>query len=233
MTMSGWWQGGSALTGVGRIAGYVLERYRGLAALSRGATASRTASPKMVVRQMPRFSEEMELAEQRVPQPPNPLLNPSGTNNKRWVEYTIRPGDTLWSLATKKFHVPLEDLIKDNGITNPRNIQPGQRIRVALPTYPAEEKEVVASWYGHEHHGKPMANGEPFDMHSFTIAHKELPLGTRVELRDPNTGVKVRAVVADRGPYVQGRDVDLSYGLARRLALVDRGVGRLRMRVLG
>ncbi|MGQ9654248.1 MAG: septal ring lytic transglycosylase RlpA family protein, partial [Thermodesulfobacteriota bacterium] len=123
--------------------------------------------------------------------------------------------------------------IKENGITDPRKIQPGQRIQVALPIYSTEEKEVVASWYGHEHHGKPMANGEPFNMYSSTIAHKELPLGTKVELRDPDTGVKVRAVVADRGPYVQCRDVDLSYGLARRLALVDRGVGRLMMRILG
>lgn len=231
--MSRWWEGGSAVTGVGRIAGYVLERYRGLAALSKGARDRGMGSQQMAVRQMPRFSEEIELAEQRAGKPSSPAPNPSTTSKERWFEYTIRPGDTLWALATKKFRVHLEDLIKENGITDPRNIQPGQRIRVRLPTYPPEEKEVVASWYGHEHHGKPMANGEPFNMYTSTIAHKELPLGTKVELRDPNTGVKVRAVVADRGPYVQGRDVDLSYGLARRLALVDRGVGRLRMRILG
>lgn len=93
--------------------------------------------------------------------------------------------------------------------------------------------EVVASWYGEEHHGKPMANGEAFDMNAATIAHKDIPLGTRVELENPLTGVRVRAVVADRGPYVEGRDVDLSYGLAQRLSLVEKGVGPLVMHVLG
>ncbi len=210
-----------------------MERYRALAALSTGAPSRGTGSQQMVVRQMPRFSEEMGLAEQRAGQPSSPVQDPPATRGERRVEYTIRPGDTLWALATKVFHVHLEDLIRENGITDPRNIQPGQKIRVTLPSYPTEEKEVVASWYGHEHHGKPMANGAPFNMYSSTIAHKELPLGTKVELRDPASGVKVRAVVADRGPYVQGRDVDLSYGLAKRLALLDRGVGRLRMRILG
>lgn len=231
--MSRWWEGGSAVTGVGRIAGYILEKYRGLAALSTGARSRGTGSQQMVVRQMPRFSDEIKLAEQRARQPSRPVRDSCSTKKERLVEYTIKPGDTLWALANKKFHVHLEDLIKENGITDPRNIQPGQRIQVALPIYSTQEKEVVASWYGHEHHGKPMANGEPFNMYSSTIAHKELPLGTKVELRNPDTGVKVRAVVADRGPYVRGRDVDLSYGLARRLALVDRGVGRLMMRVIG
>ena len=77
-----------------------------------------------------------------------------------------------------------------------------------------------------------MANGEPFNMHAATIAHKELPLGTKVELKNPQTGQKVLAVVTDRGPYIEGRDVDLSYGLARRLNMVDKGVGKLVMRVL-
>ena len=70
-------------------------------------------------------------------------------------------------------------------------------------------------------------------MYANTIAHKDLPLGTRVELENPLTGKSVRAVVTDRGPYIDGRDVDLSYGLARMLSLVDKGVGRLKMRVLG
>jgi rare lipoprotein A len=77
-----------------------------------------------------------------------------------------------------------------------------------------------------------MANGEPYDMYADTIAHKDIPLGTMVELENPRTGEKARAVVADRGPYVEGRDVDLSYELARKLSLVRQGVGNLRMRFL-
>ena len=91
----------------------------------------------------------------------------------------------------------------------------------------------MASWYGKDYHGRPMANGEFFNMYANTIAHKELPLGTRVELENPMTGKSVMAVVTDRGPYIEGRDVDLSYGLARMLSLVNKGVGKLKMRVLG
>jgi rare lipoprotein A len=126
----------------------------------------------------------------------------------------------------------VEDLIRDNGIEDPRKIQPGQKIRVRLPNYP-QQQDVVASWYGEEHHGKPMANGETFDMHAATIAHKKLPLGTRVELENPATGEKVKAIVTDRGPYIAGRDVDLSQALARKLSIEEKGVGSLVMRVLG
>jgi rare lipoprotein A len=151
---------------------------------------------------------------------------------KRWVEYTIKEGDTLWNLAVKRFHVNVEDLIRDNSIQDPRKIQPGQKIRVRVPSYP-ERMEVVASWYGKEYHGRPMANGQIYNMHAATIAHQALPLGTRVELENPVTRQRATAVVTDRGPYVEGRDVDLSYGLAKRLSLLEKGVGPLVMRVRG
>jgi rare lipoprotein A len=77
-----------------------------------------------------------------------------------------------------------------------------------------------------------MANGDPYNMYANTIAHKDLPLGTKVELNNPRTGQTTTAVVTDRGPYVMGRDVDLSYGLARKLSLVQEGVDTLVMKVL-
>ncbi len=150
----------------------------------------------------------------------------------RWMEYTVKRGDTLWDLAVRRFHVHLKDLIKDNNIKDPRKIMPGQKIRIRIPSYP-EEQEVTASWYGKAYHGRTMANGEPFNMFGKTIAHKNLPLGTKVELENPLTGKKIRAVVADRGPYIPGRSVDLSYSLAKTLSLNKEGVGRLVMRVLG
>lgn len=156
----------------------------------------------------------------------------NGRASERWVEYTIQKNDTLWNLAVKRYHVNVEDIIKDNSIEDPRRIQPGQKIRIRLPSYP-ERTDVIASWYGREHHGKPMANGEKYNMHGATIAHKDLPLGTRVELENPVTRQRVKAVVTDRGPYVEGRDVDLSYGLAQKLSLLEKGVGPLVMRVLG
>lgn len=152
--------------------------------------------------------------------------------SKGWTEYTIKPGDTLWALAVKRFHVDVEELMRANNIDDPKKLRPGQKIRVQLPSYP-EKLDVVASWYGQDHHGRPMANGAFFNMYADTIAHRDLPLGTRVELENQETGERARAVVTDRGPYVTGRDVDLSYGLAQKLSLVEKGVGSLVMRILG
>jgi len=146
-------------------------------------------------------------------------------------EYTVKAGDTLWSLAVNTFHVNLQDLIRDNGIENPNVLQVGQKLTVNKPAVTVED-EVTASWYGKNFHGKPMANGRPYNMFANTIAHKDLPLGTEVELNNPRTGESTKAVVTDRGPYIEGRDVDLSYGLARKLSLLENGIGRLVMKIL-
>ena len=135
-------------------------------------------------------------------------------------------------MAVRRFHVDVKDIVKDNKIEDPRKIKPGQVIRIRQPIR-TQMQPIVASWYGTNFHGRPMANGDQYDMYADTIAHRQLPLGTRVELENPQTGQKAKAVVTDRGPYVTGRDVDLSYGLAQKLNLVQRGVGGLVMRVLG
>ncbi|MEE8398302.1 MAG: septal ring lytic transglycosylase RlpA family protein, partial [Desulfobacterales bacterium] len=149
-----------------------------------------------------------------------------------WIEHTIQPGDTIWALAVRRYHVKIDDIIRDNQIADPRKIRPGQKLRIRIPKLP-EEAEVVASWYGEKYHGKTMANGDTFNMHADTIAHKDLPLGTQVELTNPSTGEKALSVITDRGPYIKGRDIDLSFSLAQKLSIMDRGVGKLLMRVLG
>jgi len=70
-------------------------------------------------------------------------------------------------------------------------------------------------------------------MYAPTIAHRDLPLGTMVELSNPETGQKVIAKVTDRGPFIAGRDVDLSFTVAQRLSLVQKGVGTIFIKVLG
>lgn len=148
------------------------------------------------------------------------------------TDYTVQAGDTLWDLAVNRFHVNLEDLVRDNNIVNPDLIQVGQQLKIGRPAVAMAEGEVTASWYGKNFHGKPMANGQPYNMYANTIAHKELPLGTEVELNNPRTGESTTAVVTDRGPYIEGRDVDLSYGLARKLSLLEGGIGTLIMKIL-
>lgn len=156
---------------------------------------------------------------------------PSAAGNAAGKAYTVKAGDTLWDLAVNTFHVNLDDLIRDNNISNPDLIQVGQQLKIP-ETVQLPSSEVTASWYGKGFHGKPMANGKPFNMYANTIAHKELPLGTEVELNNPQTGTSIKAVVTDRGPFIEGRDVDLSYGLARKLSLLEDGIGKLIMKVL-
>jgi peptidoglycan lytic transglycosylase len=154
-----------------------------------------------------------------------------GRNSDEYTTYTVQPGDTLWGLAVGKFHEKLQALVSDNGIQNPDLIQVGQKLKIRKDD-PQPPSQVVASWYGRDFQGKPMANGAPYDMYANTIAHKDLPLGTKVELNNPRTGQTITAVVTDRGPYVAGRDVDLSYGVARKLSMVETGVDTLIMKVL-
>src|SRR3712207_6492056 len=86
----------------------------------------------------------------------------------------------------------------------------------------AEAKEVLASWYGLDFQGQPTASGEPYNAYGYTAAHKTLPLGT--ELVVSYGGRSVRVTVNDRGPYVGGRELDLSLGAAEYLGLKRVGV---------
>lgn len=91
----------------------------------------------------------------------------------------------------------------------------------------------VASWYGPGFRGKPTASGVPFRPARRTAAHKSLPFGTVVKVTRIDTGRTVRVVINDRGPYVDGRIVDLSKRAARRLDLVDDGVAEVTLQVVG
>ncbi len=146
--------------------------------------------------------------------------------------HTVKAGDTVWELAVKVYKVDPEEILRLNDISDPRSLQIGTVLRIPGKIESTSSEAVVASWYGAEHHGRPMANGAPYNMFAPTIAHKELPLGTRVLLENPATGETATATVTDRGPYIAGRDVDLSYHLAQRLSLERQGVGGLTMRIL-
>ena len=93
-----------------------------------------------------------------------------------------------------------------------------------------EVRAMVASYYGYSLEGEPTASGEPFDPEGYTAAHKRLPLGT--ELSVSYGGESVRVVVNDRGPYVGGRDLDLSLAAAREIGLTELGAAPVRVVVL-
>jgi rare lipoprotein A len=90
-----------------------------------------------------------------------------------------------------------------------------------------------ASWYGSWHHGKTTANGEVFDMFALTAAHKRLPFGTLVRVTDIDSGRAVVVRINDRGPYWAGRSLDLSFGAAEELGIIDQGHASVRLEVIG
>ncbi|MBI5605344.1 MAG: septal ring lytic transglycosylase RlpA family protein [Deltaproteobacteria bacterium] len=152
------------------------------------------------------------------------------------IEYIVKPGDTLWKIGKHLFKKNPYQIARDNGLSNPNLILPGQKLLI----YPSRSKaielkingEVTASWYGAEHHNKITASGERFDMYKNTLAHKTLPLGTKVRLVNPENGKIAEGLVNDRGPYIKGREVDVSYALAKQLGFVKKGITKLNVEVI-
>jgi len=86
-----------------------------------------------------------------------------------------------------------------------------------------------ASWYGPKFHGKMTANGEIYDQMVFTAAHKNLSFGTLLKVTNIKNGRSVIVRINDRGPYIEGRDLDLSKGAAIELGMLRKGVARLKI----
>ena len=89
-----------------------------------------------------------------------------------------------------------------------------------------------ASWYGDEFADRPTASGERYDPDKLTGAHRTLPLGSRVRVTNLLNGRSVMVTINDRGPYRPRRDIDLSYGAARALGMIRRGVTRVRIELV-
>jgi rare lipoprotein A len=96
-----------------------------------------------------------------------------------------------------------------------------------------EKKSCIASWYGREFHGKPTASGEEFNMFALTCAHRDYPLGTRVRVTNPSNNREVECIINDRGPFVSGRDIDLSYAAAKKIGLIGPGIARVDVEPIG
>jgi rare lipoprotein A len=97
---------------------------------------------------------------------------------------------------------------------------------------PNECWNAVASWYGPHFEGQLTADGTIFNMYAATAAHKSLPLGSIVRVSNPETGRSMVVVINDRGPYVRGRGLDVSYEVARLLGFANQGVCRVKIQFL-
>ncbi|HEX3036153.1 MAG TPA: septal ring lytic transglycosylase RlpA family protein [Thermodesulfobacteriota bacterium] len=90
----------------------------------------------------------------------------------------------------------------------------------------------IASWYGIEEHGKYAASGERFSMHDHTAAHRSLPLGTVVRVTNLENGRDVIVRINDRGPFVDGRIIDLSYAAAKSIGMITSGTTKVKVKVI-
>src|SRR6185295_8815809 len=89
-----------------------------------------------------------------------------------------------------------------------------------------------ASWYGAPYHNRRSSNGEIYDMHSLTAAHRTLPLGSIVRVTNVKTGHSAVVRITDRGPFVEGRILDLSLAAAKKVDVWLPGTARVKMEVL-
>jgi 3D (Asp-Asp-Asp) domain-containing protein len=89
-----------------------------------------------------------------------------------------------------------------------------------------------ASWYGEAFQGRLTASGKVYDLHQLTAAHRVLPLGSRVRVMNAMNGLQVEVLINDRGPYIDGRIIDLSYAAAEKLDMIDIGTSPVIIEVI-
>jgi rare lipoprotein A len=103
--------------------------------------------------------------------------------------------------------------------------EPGKEIRY--------RETGIASWYGEDFHGKKTANGETYDMHAMTAAHRTLPFGTRVRVTNLGNRSQTEVRINDRGPFIPGRIIDLSRSGAKELGMLGPGTARVLVEAVG
>lgn len=114
---------------------------------------------------------------------------------------------------------------------------PSQTVAETSSAYKHHQKplavwECTTSWYGEDFDGQQTANGETYDMYAETAAHPTLPLGSIVRVVNTQNHRSQIVRINDRGPYVEGRELDVSYAVARQLGFDGRGLAKVRLELL-
>jgi rare lipoprotein A len=152
------------------------------------------------------------------------------------------PNRTVWSrggISTSESQTVSSSTEKPQTHTFPREIPPIAKVpsesevppiaKIPASPQPTITETGLASWYGSRHHGKRTASGEIFNQDKFTAAHRTLPWGTRVKVTNLANGKSVEVRINDRGPFSQGRIIDLSRAAARSLGMVEQGITTVRI----
>ncbi|MGH9345023.1 MAG: septal ring lytic transglycosylase RlpA family protein [Terriglobia bacterium] len=106
--------------------------------------------------------------------------------------------------------------------------------RAGAPTVPVTESDLrgLASWYGYPYQGRATADGEIYNMYAMTAAHRTLPFNTHVRVHDLDNGNSVDVRINDRGPFIRGRIIDLSYAAAKTVGMVGSGTAHVQLEIL-
>ncbi len=135
----------------------------------------------------------------------------------------------LAGCAKKKVVVQTPPALK----TRPSEVPPATPPSPPVAPPVGTSERGLASWYGHPYHGRPAADGEIYDMETLVAAHRTLPFQTMVRVRNLNNGKTVDVRIIDRGPFVQGRIIDLSHAAAKAIELIGPGVAMVEVTVVG
>lgn len=136
-----------------------------------------------------------------------------GENDKNTKAMTAKSGKTKKKRSDKKNQISDRDIWMQRALGNSKLLG-------------------KASWYGSSFHGSLTASGVEYDMHTYTAAHRTLPMGTVVEVTDEDSGRSVMVCINNRGPFKPGRIIDLSYAAAHDLGIKSRGVAEVNLRVI-
>jgi rare lipoprotein A len=114
----------------------------------------------------------------------------------------------------------------------PRPYRVGKTWYHPVPDAIGYRERGIASWYGKKFHGRKTSNGETYNMYAMTAAHKTLPMGTRLRVSNLNTNKTVIVRINDRGPFVRGRIIDLSYSAAKEIDMISTGTAPVEIAVI-
>ncbi len=126
---------------------------------------------------------------------------------------------------------PVESVPSPGAPSPPSGAPPAVEHQPAIPGQ--YEEEGVASWYGDPFNGRRTSNGEIYDMHQFTAAHRTLPFGAIVRVTNLRNGKQTEVRITDRGPFVANRVIDLSLSAAQAIDMVGIGTAPVRLEILG
>ena len=129
-------------------------------------------------------------------------------------------GFTLVSSEESK----VDNMVKVNNNSSDQN----SLVNASVINY-VDKGVMTASWYGPHFHGKKTANGEYFNQMAFTAAHKQLRFGTLLRITNPRNNISVIVRINDRGPYIRGRELDLSKASASVLGITDKGFQKVKV----